>query len=181
MTFALKVFVTKPKPLSPSADLQRNIKSVMRLEEKALHGRSVPERIADAVTAAAGSMLCVIVHVAWFAGWILINAGMVPGLTSFDPFPFSFLTFVVSLEAIFLTLLVLLSQKRIMRDADKRAHLDLQIDMLAEQEGTMTLRLVRRLCQHFELDHDGEKIAAHLEETTDVSRLAKTLEKSLPK
>ena len=163
------------------AELQRNISQIMRLEEKSLRQRSRGERLADAVTAAAGSVSFIVFHVVLFAAWIVLNLGCVPHVRAFDPWPFSFLTFVVSLEAIFLSLLVLLSQKRIMRDADKRAHLDLQIDMLAEQESTLTLKLVRRICQHLGLDDTQEvKSAAHLEQLTDVRRLARTLEKNLP-
>jgi uncharacterized membrane protein len=170
------------KSASPADELQRNIQSVMRLEKKALLRRTGPERLADAVTAAAGSMPCVVLHALFFTAWILANTGKIPGIAPFDRWPFSFLTFVVSLEAIFLTLLVLLSQKRILKEADKRAHLDLQIDMLAEQESTITLKLVRRICEHLGVENDEEqKSAAHLAEMTDVRRLAQTLEKNLPK
>jgi uncharacterized membrane protein len=65
----------------------------------------------------------------------------------FDPFPFSFLTLVVSLEAIFLSVFVLMSQNRMTRQADKRAHLDLQIYLLAEQELTTILHMLRGLCK----------------------------------
>jgi uncharacterized membrane protein len=167
---------------SPAEELQRNIHSVMRMEKRALHQRTFAERMADTVTAAAGSMPCVVLHVLLFGGWVLVNTGKVPHIKPFDPWPFSFLTFIVSLEAIFLTLLVLLSQKRILKEADKRAHLDLQIDMLAEQESTMTLKLVRRICEHLGVENESEQqSAAHLEEMTDVRRLAQTLEKNLPK
>jgi len=166
----------------PDTELQRNISSVMRLEQKSLRRRKRGERLADAVIAAAGSNTSVAIHVAVFTAWILINVGRVPHVRRFDPWPFSFLTFVVSIEAIFLSLLVLLSQKRIMRDADKRSHLDLQIDMLAEQESTLTLKLVRRICERLGVENGEElETAAHLEEVTDVRRLAQTLEKNLPK
>jgi uncharacterized membrane protein len=72
----------------------------------------------------------------------------------FDSFPFVFLTLVVSLEAIVLTLLALMSQKRLLKEADARAHLELQINLLVEQESTMTLRMVRRLCDHFGLEEE---------------------------
>ena len=172
----------RTKPLSPDDELQRNISSVMRLEQKAIRRRTRGERVADAIMAAAGSITFIAAHVAVFAGYVLVTVGFVPIVKPFDPFPFSFLTFIVSLEAIFLSLLVLLSQKRIVRDADKRAHLDLQVDMLAEQESTMTLKLLRRICQLFGLENGDDKAKLeHLEEATDVRRLAKTLEKNLPK
>src|SRR5262245_45669196 len=66
---------------------------------------------------------------------------------AFDPYPFTFLTMVVSLEAIFLSIFVLISQNRMAHQADRRAHLDLQINLLAEQENTMMLRMLEQLCE----------------------------------
>jgi uncharacterized membrane protein len=109
-----------------------------------------------------------------------LNSGLIPGSRPFDPFPFSFLTLVVSLEAIFLTLLVLMSQNRMIKEADKRAHLDLQLNMLAEQEGTELLRLVQKICKHLGMDEEADEAAQHLQEQTDVHQLAKALDEHLP-
>ena len=128
---------------TPAVQPHENVDAVMRLENKALHRRSTAERIADRVTTVAGSTPFLILHIVWFGGWILVNAGVIRGVSAFDPFPFSFLTLVVSLEVIFVTLLVLMSQNRMRKEADMRAHLDLQLSMLAEQEGTMSLRMLR--------------------------------------
>jgi uncharacterized membrane protein len=87
-------------------------------------------------------------HLAWFGTWIVVNGGVLPGFEPFDPYPFSFLTLVVSLEAIFLSIFVLLSQNRLTRQAEKRAHLDLQVNLLAEQESTIALQLLQRICEH---------------------------------
>src|SRR6185295_12599703 len=126
-------------------------------------------------TTFAGSTSFIIFHIIWFAGWILINLRLIPGIRPFDPLPFSFLTLVVSLEAIFLTLLVLMSQNRMTKEADKRAHLDLQLNMLAEQEGTMILRLVKKISNHLGLEKDIEESIHPLEEETDVNQLANAL------
>ena len=87
--------------------------------------------MSDFITTAVAGGPVLIAHVVWFAAWIAINLGMVPGVAPFDRFPFPFLTMVVSLEAIFLALFVLASQNRLSRQTDKREHLDLQIDPLA--------------------------------------------------
>jgi uncharacterized membrane protein len=87
-----------------------------------------------------------------FTGWIAANVGLVPGLQPFDPFPFPFLTMTVSLEAIFLALFVLASQNRLARQADRRSHLDLQIDLLAEREMTAVLRLLRDIAAHLKVE-----------------------------
>jgi len=100
-------------------------------------------RVADAITKVAGSMTFVYVHVVWFGLWIILRV---------ERYPFGLLTMIVSLEAIFLSIFVLISQNRLTRQADRRAHLDLQINLLAEQEATMTLRLLQRICRHLGLE-----------------------------
>jgi len=90
-------------------------------------------------------------HALWFAGWIVANLGWLPGVRPFDPFPFPFLTMTVSLEAIFLALFVLASQNRLSRQADRRSHLDLQIDLLAEREMTAVLQLLRDIATHLDV------------------------------
>ena len=125
-----------------AATVQKNIDTILELEKQAIQSRSTAEHIADKVTTFAGSTPFIIFHLVWFGLWILVNVRIIPGIT-FDPYPFSFLTLVVSLEAIFLTLLVLMSQNRMTKEADKRAHLDLQINLLSEQETTLTLRMVQ--------------------------------------
>lgn len=172
----------KPPEASRKPDVQahRNIEAIARLEKKAIHRRSAAEQLADKVTGLAGSMPFIILHVVWFGGWIAVNAELIPGLAPFDEFPFSFLTLVVSLEAIFLSLLVLMSQNRMIKESDKRAHLDLQLNMLAEQEATMVLRMVHRIGKHLGLDEEIDEGARHLEQKTDVDQLAKKLEDRLP-
>ncbi|AOR36693.1 hypothetical protein BFF78_41635 [Streptomyces fodineus] len=74
--------------------------------------RGLQDHIADRITAFAGSMMFVYVHIAWFAGWVLINEGLFGQSAVFDPFPFGLLTMIVSLEAIFLSTFVMISQNR---------------------------------------------------------------------
>jgi len=159
---------------------QRNIDSIMKLEKDAIHSRSHAEHIADKITTFAGSTPFLLLHGVWFGAWVIINVGLIPGLNPFDPFPFSFLTLVVSLEAIFLTLLVLMSQNRMIKEADKRTHLDLQLNMLAEQEATALLKLVQRIGTHLGVELDTEHAAQELAEETDVHRIAKSLDEKLP-
>ena len=106
----------------------------------------------------------------------MINKGIIPGISAFDPFPYSFLTLIVSLEVIFLTLLVLMSQNRMTKEADKRAQLDLQINMLNEQETTMILGMVQKIAKHLGLEKEMNEAAKELSEETDVNRVAKTLD-----
>jgi uncharacterized membrane protein len=80
-----------------------------------------------------------------------VNGGVIDDIRPFDPFPFPFLTIIVSLEAIFLALFVLASQNRLTRQADKRSHLDLQIDLLAEREMTAVLQLLQDIVRHLDV------------------------------
>lgn len=160
---------------------QRNIRSVVAFEKEALHSRSLADRLSDAITSFSGSMSFVVVHLIWFGVWVIANLELISGLAPFDPFPFAFLTLVVSLEAIFLSTFVLMSQNRMSRQADKRAHLDLQINLLAEQEATMMLQMLRRICQHLGLEPEtfDEEVRQLIKET-DVHKLVSELEKKLP-
>ena len=165
---------------SGHAQAQRNIESIMKLERDAIHSRTHAEHIADKITTFAGSTPFLLFHLIWFGAWVIMNVGLIPGLHPFDPFPFSFLTLVVSLEAIFLTLLVLMSQNRMIKEADKRTHLDLQLTMLIEQESTALLKLVRGIGSHLGLEVDTDQSEHELAEETDVHRLAKKLDEHLP-
>ena len=128
--------------------LDDNVEVIKRWERDALHKRSRAEQIAERVTRDAASGSVLLFHAVWFALWLLANAGLLPGVRPFDPFPFPLLTLVVSLEAIVLTLFVLSSQNRLSQQADKRAHLDLQINLLTEQEMTIVLRLLQDIAAH---------------------------------
>lgn len=136
-------------PDIPAVD--ENVEEIQRWEQAALHGRSSAERLSDWITALAGSGPFQLGHVAWFSSWILANTHMIPGVRPFDPFPFPLLTAIVSLEAIFLALFVLASQNRLSQQSDKRAHLDLQIDLLAEREMTAVLQLLQDLTRHLDV------------------------------
>ena len=97
--------------------IERNIRTIIRLRLKAACERSLQDRIADAITSLSGSMVFVYVHIVWFGGWILLNTGRL-GVRPFDPFPYGLLTMVVSLEAISLSTLVLITQNRLSEEVE---------------------------------------------------------------
>ena len=168
------------QPSSGSRVVEDNVRVVGQLEDASRGSASWAERAGDRVASFAGTMYFIGAHALFFAAWILANAGLVPGFAPFDPYPFTFLTFCVSLEAIFLTSIVLISQKRLGRLADERAHLDLQINLLAEQESTETLRLVRALCEHTGAAVKADAaIASALAEPTRPSAVAKAVKRHL--
>jgi len=106
--------------------------------------RSPIERVADALTGFAGSTPFLVLHVLWFLVWIPWNVGWF-GLPQFDPFPFGLLTMIVSLEAIFLSIFVLMAQKRESAIAELREEITLQVNLRMEEEVTKTLQLVAGL------------------------------------
>lgn len=169
-------------PVSPSAvesAVQANVRRIARLEEDQLRARSLSERIAGVLMRAAGTASFAVAHVVWFVAWIAINAGLVPRINAFDPFPFNLLTMIVSLEAIFLSIWILISQNQMTRQADRRAHLDLQINLLAEQESTATLRVVSRIAKHLGVAPDTSVNTA-LAEETDLDHLVSRMDEALP-
>lgn len=84
-------------------------------------------------------------HTIWFAAWIAVNR-YGPSAMRFDPYPYSLLTTLVSLESIFLSLFILMSQTRSSILADQRNHLDLQINLLPEHKNTKMLRMLQAIC-----------------------------------
>ncbi len=175
---------TTPKPpasRSVSTHMERNVRAIAKLEQNAMADRSSADRLSDAITWVAGSSGFVAAHIIFFTVWITLNVGLIASVPIFDPYPFSFLTLVVSLEAIFLSIFVLMSQNRAARLADRRAHLDLQVDLLAERELTAMLHMLRALCakEKVVLDDVGTDVNDLLEET-DITEVASNLDEKLP-
>jgi len=155
----------------------KNVDAIAQLEHKALLERTFADRMSDAITRFAGSANFLILHIVWFTVWIgwSLRGG------TFDPFPFSLLNLVVSLEAVLLSAFVLISQNRMTKQADRRGHLDLQINMLAEQEMTLVLRRLRRICDKLGIDSKGEiEEERELIKRTDPHELMKDLQEKLP-
>jgi uncharacterized membrane protein len=156
-----------------------NIRAVEQIQHKAARRRTLAQRLSDKVSSIAARESAIVVHAVWFGIWISANIGVLP-VRPFDPFPFSLLTTIVSLEAIFLTLFVLSSQNRLTQDADRRAHLDLQINLLSEQEMTVVLQMLQEVCEHLGLHKtiDSRKFR-ELAQRTDVSEVADHVEQSI--
>ena len=161
-----------------SSAVEENIRAVKVWEEAALHERSAAVRFSEWVTRSLGGGPSLSLHVIWFSFWLLVNTGHIPGIEPFDRFPFPLLTTMVSLEAIFLSLFVLASQNRLTMQADKRAHLDLQIDLLAERQLTEVLVTLVDLARHLKapLSLNAEQIR-DLAQRTDVPTLATELDR----
>jgi len=156
-----------------------NVARVAKLEADALGARSLGARCARGLLRVAGTTTFAVAHLVWFVAWIAVNVRLVPGIRPFDPYPFNFLTLVVSLEAIFLSIWILISQNEMERLADRRAHLDLQINMLAEQESTAAIRMLQRISEHLGVKPD-DTVDTALSEETDVERIVTAIDQNVP-
>jgi uncharacterized membrane protein len=157
---------------------QQNIRAIAKLEHEAIDQRSRGERFSDAITRFMGSMTFVVLHLIWLGVWFVVNLGAVPGVKPFDPFPFGILTLIVSTEGVILAIFVLISQNRMSRLSNQRAHLNLQISLLAEQETTKILQKLRSISDR--LDIPGDEEAERLSQSTHLEVLAEELKRSLP-
>lgn len=128
------------------------------------------DRIADRITGFTGSMTFVVLHLIGFGGWIAVNLGLVPGVPRFDP-SFVVLAMVASVEAIFLSTFVLISQNRMAAAADRRADLDLHVNLLAEHELTKLAQLVERIAARLEVPTDDPEFQEIREDVQPVQVL----------
>ena len=151
-------FVRKP-PSGLAPVVERNIDALLLHRREQERRRSAQEKIADAVTRFAGSMRFVYIHLVLFGLWVVVNLGWLP-LPRFDP-TFVVLAMFASVEAIFLSTFVLISQNRMAALADKRADLDVQISLLTEHELTRLISLVDAIAARLDV---GEARGPELEE-----------------
>ena len=143
-----------------------NVRSVAVLERSAQDERSRIDRAVDVVTSFSGSLSFVWLHSAWFLAWIALHL-----LFGFDR-GYGALTMIVSLEAIYLSTFVLITENRQARLADRRAHLDLQVNRLAEQESTKTLELLTVVLGRLGADVSGDQELAAMLHRSDPGEIA---------
>jgi len=155
----------------------QNVKTILELELSADVQRTAADHVADFITRFCGSISFVWVHVLWFALWI--GGNIYFGPKSIDHFPFNLLTLVVSLEAIFLSTFILISENRQSRIDERRSRLDLQINLLAEQENTKMLQLLKEIAEKLGVDLDKDPHIAILEQATRPDMLLAQIDATL--
>jgi uncharacterized membrane protein len=157
--------------------VDKNIRALLSRRNQEERSKRLQDRIADAISRFTGSMTFVYIHLIGFGLWIIINLGWTP-LPAFDP-TFVILAMFASVEAIFLSTFVLITQNRMAAQADRRADLDLHISLLAEHEVTRLITLVSAIAERMgieppvnkpelaelEKDVDPEKVLERIEET----------------
>jgi uncharacterized membrane protein len=147
--------LSPPQPPGLTPVLRRNIHALEARRKREEAEATREERLAQAITNFTGSMLFVYLHLAVFGFWIVANLGWVPGLEPWDP-SFVVLAMMASVEAIFLSTFVLISQNRISAAADKRANLDLQVSLLSEHEITKIAELLTAVAEHLGVQGAGD-------------------------
>jgi uncharacterized membrane protein len=156
-----RVTAPSPKPPGLSSVLERNIHALNKRRQREETEATAQEKLAQAITRFTGSMLFVYIHLAIFGFWIVANLGWIPGVPKWDE-SFVVLAMWASVEAIFLSTFVLISQNRMQAAADKRADLDLQISLLAEHEVTKIATLVSAMAERMgvktEVDDELDEI-----------------------
>ncbi len=120
-------------------------------EAEALKNRSSLTKLADGLTAWCGSTHFLVLNTLIFIVWIVVNINIIPGVVAVDPFPFGLLTMVVSLEAIFLSIFVLITQNRSSYTSTIRDEVQLQVNLIAEQEITKILQILAEMKNHMGL------------------------------
>ncbi|MEY4563586.1 MAG: hypothetical protein RLZZ618_2863 [Pseudomonadota bacterium] len=156
---------------------QENVQAIDRLERAAHAHMSSVDRLADRISSFGGSTHFLWVHVLLFSSWITLNVW--PGADHFDPYPFTFLTLVVSLEAIFLSAFILISQNQAARISDRRNHLDLQINLLTEQENTKMLVLLQRIAEKMGIEDCDDPSLRVLEQAMRPEKLVEQIDAAM--
>jgi uncharacterized membrane protein len=163
--------------MQAASTTSHNIKKIADLEKNALASRSVSARIGDSIATQAGKMWFIFLHAVWFGAWIWFNAR---GKSGFDPAPFPLLNSILSLEAIFLSLFILMSQNRSASQADQRNHLELQINLLAEEENTKMLEMLQALCAYHKLNISNDPEVKAMTKKTEIHEVLSELNDNLP-
>jgi uncharacterized membrane protein len=148
-------------------------------EAKIQKNRKFTERLADDINRMAGSFSFFILNLLFFFSWVLININLVPAVPPFDPFPFTLLTTIVSLEAIILAIFVLISQNRQSSIDSLREEIHLQINEISEREITKALKLISEIHQKTvgsTLDPELNRMLKNINTTQIESKLEKELE-----
>jgi len=155
--------------------VERNIEALLQRHKQEEKQKTFEERLADAVTHFTGSMLFVYIHLVLFGVWIFWNICWL-GLKPFDP-SFVVLAMFASVEAIFLSTFVLISQNRMNVHADKRADLDLQVSLLTEHEVTRLITLVTAIAKKMDIEDAYNPEIDELSKDVQPEKVLDTMEK----
>lgn len=167
--------IAPPQPHGLNSALARNIAALTERHRRDEAEASLQDKIAAAVTAFTGSMAFVYVHLAILIVWVGVNTGLIGILQPFDR-TFVILATAASVEAIFLSTFVLISQNRAAKAADRRADLDLQINLLTEHEVTRLISLTTAIAEKLGVGESGDPALQELQQDVAPEAVLDTLE-----
>lgn len=165
----------------PVRNRERRKQFLKSFEAKSLRSRSLLTQVADDLTAICGSTPFFMFHIFFFGLWVIINRGLIPTIPAFDPYPFSFLTMVVSLEAIFLSIFVLVSQNRASYISTIRDEVHMSINYIAEEEITKILEVLAEIRHEMGIkkpDPELEKMLERIDANYIETSIAKQMERA---
>lgn len=152
-------------------------KAALALRDK-LEGHALwTEKLADFMTSYFGTVQFLIANALLFLVWIVVNVITIPGIPKFDPYPFGLLTMIVSLEAIFLATVVLISQNRMHKIATLREELDFVVTLQAEEESTRMISMLDEIHDHLGLNPKDDHELVQMKRRTNIEQIRKLLAK----
>ncbi len=158
--------------------VHRNIRALLEVRAQFDRKRTWHERLVDAVTSFVGSAKFLVTMIALVALWIAVNVGVIPGVKPFDPYPFVMLAMVASVMGILIATMVLITQNRNAMLAEKRADLDLQINLLSEHEVTRLIELVDAMATHLGMPRPPPKDLSELKQDVAPEKVLREIEKA---
>lgn len=165
--------------------IQKNAKErklmIERLKLRSVSTRNTTEKIADFIARYFGSIPFLATNTTFFVLWVIINLGLIPNIVPFDPFPFGLLTMAVSLEAIFLTIFVLISQTRLERLESIQENIDLYFEIYTEAEITKLIKLTKLIAEKNQIDLGGDLELKEIVEPLDLKKIEEMFEEKLLK
>ncbi len=161
--------------------ISENIQAIIGAEQAANRRRSRSESIYEFVGNSIGTLTFVALQLIGVILWVVINAALIPSVRPFDPFPFPILNQVVASEAVLMTAFVLMKQNRMSKLADRRAHLNLQINLLTERETTKIIAILLEIGKRFDIEHDVfDDESRQLSRLLAIETLIETLHSKFP-
>lgn len=170
---------TESRPSFVRQNVNERRLMISRLKSKAISSRSYTEKIADWITKSFGSLTFLLLNISFFVLWIIVNLGFVPNIVPFDPFPFGLLTMLVSLEAILLTIFVLISQTRIGRIANLREDIDLHFEIITEEEITKLMQMTKLIAEKNKISLEDDMELKEMLKPLDLEKIENALEKNI--
>jgi uncharacterized membrane protein len=166
---------SKRKSSAGGQTTEKNIESILKLEQDDERELSAFHRVSHAVGWFVGTIYFVLFQCVFVALWIAMNTPLLGNINAFDPHPFPLLSTGLALEAVMLTSFVLIRQNAMDLRSERRNHLDLQINLLAEKEATSILKILREIADHLEIDVSADAEREELAEDTAVESIARDL------